>query len=88
LIDLRLWRAALLPIPIVVLVGMFSLQEVPAPLEQGLPPDAFDGEAVASLADDLAVSAADPRPGSDADEQLGELVKARFAAIDGLTLSE
>jgi hypothetical protein len=88
MIDLRIWRAALLPIPIVVLVGMFSLQEVPAPLEQGLPPDAFDGEAVASLADDLAVSAADPRPGSDADEQLGELVKARFAAIDGLTLSE
>jgi len=28
-IDLRLWRTALLPIPIVVLVGMFSLQEVP-----------------------------------------------------------
>jgi hypothetical protein len=67
---------------------MFSLLEVPAPLEQGLPPDAFDGEAVASLADDLASSAANPRPGSEADEQLGELVKARFAAIDGLALSE
>ena len=88
MIDLRLWRAALLPIPIVVLVGMFSLLEVPAPLEQGLPPDAFDGEAVASLADDLARSAPDPRPGSEADEQLGELVRARFAAIDGLALSE
>jgi Peptidase family M28 len=87
-IDLRLWRAALLPIPLVVLVGMFSLQEVPAPLEQGLPPDAFDGEAAASLAEDLGRSAADPRPGSEADEQLGELVEARLAAIEGLTLSE
>jgi hypothetical protein len=88
MIDLRLWRAALLPIPVVVLIGMFSLQEVPAPLEQGLPPDAFDGEAVATLADDLSRSAADPRPGSEADEQLGELVEARLAAISGLTLSE
>ncbi len=88
MIDLRLWRAALLPIPIVVLVGMFSLQEVPPPLQQGLPPDAFDGEAASSLAEELGRSAADPRPGSDADEQLGELVKARFSAIGGLTLSE
>jgi hypothetical protein len=87
-IDLRLWRAALLPIPLVILVGMFSLQEVPSPLEQGLPPDAFDGEAVAALAEDLSRSAADPRPGSEADEQLGELVEARLASISGLTLSE
>jgi hypothetical protein len=87
-IDLRLWRAALLPIPIVVLVGMFSLQEVPPPLQQGLPPDAFDGEAASSLAEELGRSAPDPRPGSDADEQLGELVRARFSAIGGLTLSE
>ncbi len=88
MIDLRLWRAALLPIPIVVLVGMFSLQEVPPPLQQGLPPDAFDGEAASSLAEELGRSAPDPRPGSDADEQLGELVRARFSAIGGLTLSE
>jgi hypothetical protein len=87
-IDLRLWRAALLPIPIVVLVGMFSLQEVPAPLQQGFPPDAFDGEAASSLAEELGRSAADPRPGSEADEQLGELVKGRFSAIGGITLSE
>lgn len=88
MIDLRLWRAALLPIPIVVLVGMFSLQEVPPPLQQGLPPDAFDGEAASTLAEELGRSAADPRPGSDADEQLGELVRGRFSAIGGLTLSE
>jgi Peptidase family M28 len=88
MIDLRLWRAALLPIPVVVLVGMFSLQEVPGPLAQGLPPDAFDGEAASAQADDLALSAADPRPGSEADEQLGELVRARFSAIAGMTVSE
>jgi hypothetical protein len=88
MIDLRLWRAALLPIPLVVLVGMFSLQEVPGPLPQGLPPDAFDGEAASALAEDLAQSAPEPRPGSEANEQLGELVNARFSAIGGVTVSE
>jgi hypothetical protein len=88
MIDLRLWRAALLPVPVVVLVAMFSLQEVPPPLQPAIPPDAFEGEAATALAQELAESAPEPRPGSEADEALGELVKARFAAIEGITVSE
>jgi hypothetical protein len=87
-IDLRLWRIALLSVPIVVAIAMFSLQEVPPTLAPGIPPDAFDSSTAASLAKELAEKAPNPTPGSDADESLGELVKARFSAIEGATVSE
>lgn len=88
MIDLRLWISGLLAVPIVVLVAMFSLAEVPPPLQPALPPDAFDGEAAATLAKELANSAPEPRPGSGADEALAELVSARFASIQGATVAE
>lgn len=87
-IDLRLWRIALLPVIATVVVAMFSLQEVPRPLESPLPPDAFEGPAARQLADDLAASASQPRPGSDADEELAQLISDRFAAIGGAAISE
>lgn len=88
MIDLRLWRISLLAVPLATLLAMFSLQDVPQPLEPGLPPDAFDGEAAAELTRELGNSAPEPRPGSDADERLAELVKARFASIGGGTVAE
>jgi len=87
-IDLRLWRISLLAVPLATVLAMFSLQDVPQPLEPGLPPDAFDGEAAVELTKELASSAPEPRPGSDADESLAELVKARFASIEGATVAE
>jgi hypothetical protein len=88
MIDLRLWRFGLLAVPVAVLIAMFSLEDVPPPLQPALPPDAFDGEAAVELTRELSNSASDPRPGSDADETLGELVKSRFAAIEGATVAE
>ena len=88
MIDLRLWRISLLAVPLATLLAMFSLQDVPQPLEPGLPPDAFDGEAAAALTRELASSAPEPRPGSDADNSLAELVKARFASVEGATVAE
>lgn len=88
MIDLRLWRIALLAIPAALIVGMFSLRDVPPPLTPTVPPDAFDGAAAHQLAEELAGSAPDPRPGSEADQALGELVFARFAAIEGAEVSE
>lgn len=88
MIDLRLWRISLLAVPVVVVVAMFSLQEVPPALQPSLPPDAFDSSTATSLAKELAHSAADPRPGSDADNALAELVKARLSAIQGTSLAE
>ena len=88
MIDLRLWRISLLAVPLATLLAMFSLKDVPPPLEPGLPPDAFDGEAAMELTRELASSAPAPRPGSDADEAIAELVKARFASVEGATVAE
>ena len=88
MIDLRLWRIALLGVLASVAVAMFSLQEVPRALESPLPPDAFEGPAARELAAGLAAAAPSPRPGSDADAALAQQVEDRFAAIDGAELSE
>ncbi|MGH2955681.1 MAG: hypothetical protein ACRDL6_01635, partial [Solirubrobacterales bacterium] len=88
MIDLRLWISGLLAVPIVTLVAMFSLAEVPPPLQPELPPDAFDGAAASTLAKELANSAPEPRPGSESDDALAELVSARFASIQGATVAE
>ncbi len=42
MIDLRLYRYALLAVPLVAVIAMFSLQGVPRGLSAGIPPDAFD----------------------------------------------
>jgi hypothetical protein len=88
MIDLRLYRYALLAVPVVAVVAMFSLQDVPRGLSAGIPPDAFDPTSAAPLAKELAESAPYPTPGSEADDKLAEQVKTRFAAIDGATVSE
>jgi phosphotriesterase-related protein len=42
-LDLRIYRAAFVPVLFAVLVVAFSLQDRPRPLETTLAPDAFDG---------------------------------------------
>ena len=88
MIDLRIWRTALLAAPLALIVAMFSLQEVPKPLEPELPPDAFDSEAATTLAADLAAQFPDPRPGSDAAGGLAEFVSARFQEIPSAEVAE
>ena len=88
MIDLRLWRIVLLAVPLALVVAMFSLQEIPRPAEPGLPPDAFETEAAATLARDLARAHPSPRPGSDQDEGLAEAVLARFKEISSMEVSE
>ncbi|MDP9187859.1 MAG: hypothetical protein M3O25_01255, partial [Actinomycetota bacterium] len=88
MIDLSIWRTALLAAPVALVVAMFSLQEVPKPLEAQIPPDAFDSEAAATLASDLAAQFPDPRPGSESDEGFAELVSSRFQAIPSAEVAE
>src|SRR5436190_9590133 len=88
MIDLRLYRIALLSVPVIAVVAMFSLRGVPAGLSEGIPPDAFDPATAAPLAKQLATSAPYPTPGSDSDRKLADQVKTRFAAIDGATVFE
>ncbi|HEX3294668.1 MAG TPA: M28 family peptidase [Solirubrobacterales bacterium] len=88
MIDLRLYRYALLAVPLVFVIAMFSLQDVPRSLSAGIPPDAFDPASAVPLAKQLGADAPYPTPGSAADEKLAEQVKSHFAAIDEATVSE
>src|SRR5262245_4809885 len=88
MIDLRLYRYALLAVPVVALIAMFSLQDVPRDLPSGIPPDAFDPGSAVPLAKELGTAAPYPTPGSAADERMAERVKGNFSAIDGATVAE
>jgi hypothetical protein len=88
MIDLRLYRYALLLVPLCAVVAMFSLQSPPPTLSGGIPPDAFDSSSAAPLAKQLASSAAFPTPGSAADNAMADQVKSQFSGIDGATVSE
>jgi hypothetical protein len=88
MIDLRLYRYALLAVPVVAVIAMFSLRDVPGTLSAGIPPDAFDPASSVPLAKELATAAPNPTPGSSADERLAEQVKAHFTEIDGAEVSE
>ena len=88
MIDLRLYRYALLAVPLVAIIAMFSLRDVPHSLSAGIPPDAFDPASAVPLAKELSTAAPYPAPGSAADEKLAEQVKSQFAAIDDATVSE
>src|SRR3954451_7331777 len=88
MIDLRLYRYALLAVPLAAVIAMFSLQSVPPALSGGVPPDAFDPATAAPLAKELATSAAYPTPGSDADNAMADQVAQQFKSIDGATVAE
>src|SRR4051794_39785732 len=88
MIDLRLYRYALLAVPLVAVIAMFSLQGVPKELSAGIPPDAFDPATAVPLAKELATSAPYPTPGSAADEKLADQVKSHFSGIDEAAVSE
>src|SRR3954469_12458432 len=88
MIDLRLYKFALLAVPVAAVIAMFSLQSVPPSLSGGVPPDAFDPATAAPLAKQLANDDAYPTPGSEADAAMADQVKQQFSAIDGATVAE
>jgi Peptidase family M28 len=88
MIDLRIWRIALLAVPVVITIAMFSLREAPQEISPGIPPDAFDPTTAAPLAKELAEKAPDPRPGSEADQLLADQVEDRFTSIPGAAIAE
>jgi Peptidase family M28 len=87
-IDFRLYRYALLAVPVAAVVAMFSLQGVPSPLSEGISPDAFDPTTAAPLAKRLAEKAPYPTPGSASDNAMAEEVKTAFSGIDGAIVTE
>ena len=88
MIDLRIWRTALLAAPVALVVAMFSLQQPPEPIESTLTPDDFDSDAAGVLTRDMIEQFADPRPGSEADAGMAQFVQDRFEAIPSAEVAE
>lgn len=81
MIEPRIYRAAFLPTLFAVVVAMFSLENRPPPLPQGLAADVlFDGEAAAETMTEIAERNPDRSPGSLGNEAVADLVARQFAA--------
>jgi hypothetical protein len=83
MLNLRLYRAAWLPVLFVLLIVGFSLRERPPGIETTVPPDAFAGDRAARTLEGLARAFPDRRPGSAGDNGLAERVRAGFAHAFG-----
>ncbi len=79
MLDLRIYRAAFVPVLLALVVVAFSLETRPRPFTADLPPDAFDGPRAARLVDDLAGRFPERRPGSEGDMALAETVADTYS---------
>src|SRR5438105_3486545 len=77
----RLYRAALLPLGLALVVAAFSLASRPSPRTSTLAPDAFDGGRAFAEMNALAAQFPDRRPGSRQD---GRFAAQVAHAIEGL----
>jgi hypothetical protein len=85
-LDLRLYRASLLPFIIAALIAAFTLTALPSPLSSTLPPAAFNATRVSATLKYLALHYPDRGPGSSGDDALAGYVAHRFRA-DGFTVT-
>jgi hypothetical protein len=79
----RLYRAALLPIPLALAIAAFSLASRPKPLGSSLAPDAFQGARAFSEMNTLAGEYPQRRPGSVGDRLLAERVARDLEGLGG-----
>src|SRR3954463_14933788 len=83
MLNLRLYRAAWLPVLFCLAVVAFSLHARPRGIATTLAPDAFDGPNAARLLEGLATAFPDRRPGSAGDDGLAERVRVGFGPAFG-----
>jgi hypothetical protein len=76
MLDVRLYRAAFVPVVVAVLIAAFSLGERPRPIRTTLAPDAFDGQRAYAGLLELARTYPRRAPGSPGDEALADRVQA------------
>ncbi|MBA2349294.1 MAG: M28 family peptidase, partial [Solirubrobacterales bacterium] len=81
MLDLRVYRAAFVPLLIAVLVAAFSLESQPRAISTSLAPDAFDGEAAFANLGRLTEAFGSRRPGSAEDAALADRVARDLAAL-------
>ena len=75
MLDVRVYRAAFLPLLLALFVAAFSLGPRPAPATTTLAADAFDGARASAVLRDLARRHPERPPGSAAEEALGGRVE-------------
>jgi hypothetical protein len=83
MLDGRLYRAAFLPLLLVIVVAAFSLTNGPGPSTSTLAPDAFDGAHASAELASLAAEFPNRRPGSRADASLAARVAHSLEALGG-----
>jgi hypothetical protein len=83
LVDIRIYRAALLPALLALVVVMFSLEGRPAARLSTLAPDAFDNEGAVATLDQLVDRFPDRRAGGEGDAAVADLVEGRLQALRG-----
>lgn len=81
--DPRIYRAALVPAVVALVVLMFSFEPVPNPLPPPVAPPTFDGAEAARTARSIVELAPERTPGSAGDHAVADLVEERFTAIEG-----
>lgn len=84
MVDIRIYRAALLPVVLALVILMFSVQERPAPLSSALAPDAFDAKGPYADLREFVADKPDRRAGSPGDAALADLVQSRLRSLSGV----
>jgi hypothetical protein len=88
LINLRLYRIAFAPALVALVVVMFSLDGVPAPIAEPVAGGTYSGDTAAATAREL-IRAAPERPaGSSGDDTAAAFVGDRFREIQGGSVAE
>ena len=81
MLDPRIYRAALVPVVLAVIVTAFSLRDLPRPIRTTFAPDAFQGVRAFNELRDLAGKYPDRRPGSVDDDRLAARVAQELRTL-------
>src|SRR3954468_10351740 len=81
MLDARIYRAALVPVLLAVIICAFSLGDQPAAIGSTLAPDAFSGARAPRDTQTFAKAYPDRRPGGAGDEALARRVADAFRAL-------
>jgi hypothetical protein len=81
--DGRIYRAAFVPLLLVLAIAGFSLASIPAPLSSTLAPDAFDGPRAFAGLQALAKRFPDRPPGSAEDNELAAYLTQQLRGLGG-----
>jgi hypothetical protein len=87
MLDPRIYRAALLPVLLALIVGAFSLSDRPRPIGTTLQPDAFSKTRAMADLDDLSRRFPARRPGDSGDAAMATRLAATFRAMRSYQVS-